>query len=492
MRRFTENQIVGSPRINSILQAFYRQVDIFLTELAFRRIVRSRRPGALHIGVGLRGHIAVAQPPVQQILHQLLHAGEDGYAQEHTQHTAEAAAHQNSHDDPEAGDAGGVAQDLRPQNVAVKLLEHHDEDHKEQALLGTDQQNKEGRGDSPQKRPEKRDDVGHAHHHADQRGIGHLQNGTPDEAQCADDERVQQLPPDKAGENAVDLPRTVDDGVGLLLVQHRVYHLAAAGQAFLLHGHQIDGHDDAHDQVGSEADHAPDTVPDAAGQGAQRPLCPRQDVILQQGHAIAVILGHKVRHPDGDLILAVQQAVGPVVHLIVICLRVVDEHGHAVHQLGDQHTHQQIHQQDGHRLCQQDAGKPQDARRVFDVLSGKRLLPPGVERPLDPVHHRCQQVGDGAAVQHRCQHGEQLVHKVLERAAHIERVVKHQHGADGEKRRQPPLYILCPPFHPHHSFALYHSRKPPVLQDFFCQPAPRPFPGHRRRAACCNSSHTMA
>ena len=56
----------------------------------------------------------------------------------------------------------------------------------------------------------------------------------------------------------------MDDGVGLLLVEQRVHRLAAAGQALLLHGHQIDGHDDAHDQVEAEED-ADDADAEVAG-----------------------------------------------------------------------------------------------------------------------------------------------------------------------------------------------------------------------------------
>ena len=90
----------------------------------------------VHIAICLGGHIPAAQTPVHQILGQHLQAGKHRHAQEHTQHAAEAAANQNGHHHPEAGDARGVAQDLGAQDVAVKLLQDDDEDHEEQALLG--------------------------------------------------------------------------------------------------------------------------------------------------------------------------------------------------------------------------------------------------------------------------------------------------------------------------------------------------------------------
>lgn len=42
------------------------------------------------------------------------------------------------HHHPEAGDTRGVAQDLRTQDVAVKLLEGDNENHEKQALFGAD------------------------------------------------------------------------------------------------------------------------------------------------------------------------------------------------------------------------------------------------------------------------------------------------------------------------------------------------------------------
>ena len=224
--------------------------------------------------------------------------------------------------------------------------------------------------------------------------------------------------------------------------------------AFFLHGHEVDGYDDAHDQVGGQVDDAADTAPDAAGQGPQRRLRPGQDVLLQQGHAIAVILCDKVGDPHRHLVLAVQQTVSPVIFLVIIRLSVVDEHGHAVDKLGDQHAHQQGDQQN--------AEKPQDASGVLQVLFGKNPLPRSVEYPLDPVHHRRQQVCDDRAVYHRRQHGGQLAHELLQCTAHIKCVVKNQHGADGQKRRQPPLQVLCPVLHAHHSFS---GLAPPIIAD---------------------------
>ena len=62
-----------------------------------------------------------------------IYAGEEGYAQEHPQHAEKSSAHQDRHNDPEAGNAGGIPQDLGPQNIAVKLLKSQNKDNEIEA-----------------------------------------------------------------------------------------------------------------------------------------------------------------------------------------------------------------------------------------------------------------------------------------------------------------------------------------------------------------------
>ena len=241
------------------------------------------------------------------------------------------------------------------------MLEDHDEDHEHQTLLGADQQDQECRRHRTQEGPEEGDHVGHAHHHADQRRVGHFQDGTADKAQDADDEGVQQLAADKAGEDGVHPPRAAHDRVGIFLRQRGVDRLAAASQALFLHAHQIDGHDDAHDQVKGKAHRAADAAPDTVGQRHNGLLGPGQHLVGQKGHAVGIALGDESGQPDTDPTVALQQVVGPAIDLAVVGLGVVDEGGHAVHHLGHQHAHQQIQQEDDHGLGQQDAHQPQRA-----------------------------------------------------------------------------------------------------------------------------------
>ena len=112
------------------------------------------------------------QPPVGEVLYQRLQAGEDGDAQEHSQHPGKAAAHGDGHHHPEAGDAGGIAQDLGADDVAVDLLQNDDEHDEDQALLGAHQQDQERTGYCAQERPEEGDHVGDANHHTHKGRVG--------------------------------------------------------------------------------------------------------------------------------------------------------------------------------------------------------------------------------------------------------------------------------------------------------------------------------
>ena len=78
---------------------------------------------------------------------------------------------------------------------------------------GIDQQNQEEAGDRSQEGAEERNDIGDAHKNGHQRRVGHIQDGTADKAQDSDDKGIQQLAPDKTGENMVCLVGTPEDPV---------------------------------------------------------------------------------------------------------------------------------------------------------------------------------------------------------------------------------------------------------------------------------------
>lgn len=121
---------------------------------------------------GIAGGIRGQAPPFQPVggvgAHAGIYAGEHRHPQKHAQHAAYTAPHQDSHDDPEAGQAGAVPQDLGAKDIAVKLLERKDKEDEVQALDGAVQQDEKGAGDGPQEGPEEGDHIGDAHHQAHQ------------------------------------------------------------------------------------------------------------------------------------------------------------------------------------------------------------------------------------------------------------------------------------------------------------------------------------
>ena len=121
------------------------------------------------------GEILFRQTPVHQERHQTVQAGAYRHAEEHTRHAEKAAAHQNGNDDPQAGKARALSQDLGADHVAVQLLESQHEQQEIQRLNGVDQQNQEEAGDCPQEGAEERNDIGDAHKNGHQRRIRHIQ-----------------------------------------------------------------------------------------------------------------------------------------------------------------------------------------------------------------------------------------------------------------------------------------------------------------------------
>ena len=109
------------------------------------------------------GEILFRQTSVHQKRHQTVQAGAYRHAEKHTRHTEKAAAHQDGNDDPQAGKARALSQDLGADHVAVQLLKGQHEQQEIQRLNGIDQQNQEEAGDRPQEGAEERNDIGDAH-----------------------------------------------------------------------------------------------------------------------------------------------------------------------------------------------------------------------------------------------------------------------------------------------------------------------------------------
>lgn len=91
-----------------------------------------------------------------------------------------------------------VAQDLGAEDVAVKLLKADDQGKEPQGRPRVDDHQNHQTGDGADDRSKKGDNVGDAHHDADQHGIWDAENQAKDKAEHTDDGRVDQLAIDKA------------------------------------------------------------------------------------------------------------------------------------------------------------------------------------------------------------------------------------------------------------------------------------------------------
>lgn len=90
------------------------------------------------------------------------------------------------------------------------------------------------------------------------------------------------LPPDEAAEDLVGSARAAHDQIRSPLAQNAIEQLAAAGKALLLHRQQVDGDDDADDEVFRKDHHAEDAADDAAGDAREHLLRAGENLLGQQ------------------------------------------------------------------------------------------------------------------------------------------------------------------------------------------------------------------
>ena len=130
------------------------------------------------VAVDLFGSQAVVDP----LPHQGVEHREGGHAQDHAGEAKQAAAGDNGDQHPDGGQAGAVAQDLGPQDVAVKLLQSDDQGKEPQGGPGVHDHQDEQTGNGADDGAEEGDHVGDAHGDAHQHGVRDAQDEAQDEA----------------------------------------------------------------------------------------------------------------------------------------------------------------------------------------------------------------------------------------------------------------------------------------------------------------------
>ena len=102
-------------------------------------------------------------------------------------------ARSRGYDNPEGLQPGGVSQNLWPQNQSVKLLKDENQDNKDDSFYRRNQEQDQRAGNRSDERSEIRNHVRDAYDNADQYGIRQLQNGHKQEAETADNCRIQRF-----------------------------------------------------------------------------------------------------------------------------------------------------------------------------------------------------------------------------------------------------------------------------------------------------------
>ena len=205
-------------------------------------------------------HLLVAAQAVEdELLEHIVDDCEERHTDDHAHKAPQAAEQQDGKQHPEAGKAGGVAQNLRPDDVAVHLLQDQNEQDEPERLDGVLDEDEQGGRDGTDERPEEGDDVGHTDDDRDQQRAGELEDEAGDVAQHTDDGGIQNLAVDEAAEHFIGVEDLFQNDIRPAGLDEAVQdHLALLAE-LLPASQQIHRNDDADDDVlqeGHEAHHA--------------------------------------------------------------------------------------------------------------------------------------------------------------------------------------------------------------------------------------------
>ena len=377
---------------------------------------------------------AVHPPPGQGIEHRT-----QGHGEEHP-HQAEGVApqgHRRQH--PDARQPHGLAHHPGIDDVALDLLQDHQEDHEPQGLDGVHQQDEQGPDGHPDEGAEDGDQGGEAHQHGDHPGIGQAEEQHPHKAQAAQDHRLGELAGHEVGEGLVGHPGHLLDPLGPGGGEHRVDHLGGLAGEGLLLGQEIQGESQPQHQVEDQGDHR-GGHPDGGGDGGVQELLP---VLLQEGEdALLELLA--VEGEVGEIGPVVGQEGG---QLVPPPLEVEDPLGeqvgevhHAVPQGGDDDEEQGKQGPDDDQDAHQQAHRPPGPVLPGAVALAPQAAPAPLHRAEEDVHQKGQAPSQ--------QEGEEQGEKAGQQPAGLPRVGEDpgQHHPEGDEQQQ-PFHVLAVQVH---------------------------------------------
>ena len=351
--------------------------------------------------------LAVAAEAMEhQLLDDVVDDGKQRHAHDHAHEAPQTAEQQDGEQHPEAGKAGGVAQDLGSDDVAVQLLQNQHEQHEPQRLDGALDEDEQGGGDGTDEGAEERDHVGHTDDHRHQQRTGELEDQTADIAQHADDGRVHDLAVDEAAEHLVCVEDFLLDELRPVGLDDAVEdHLGLFGELFAA-GQQVNSDDKADEQVLEPRHHVYDAHTHAAQdalqvlEGGQQGGAQRGQ-IARDGIVSVVEVAHQGRIVQKDVL-----RVDPPHEAGDAGLGRVVEGGDAGDDLRHHHHHEGVDHQhtEQQRRC--------NGKHIGHAV--ELFGEDAVQKALNGVAHRLEQIGDDGTVDEGHQDAGHLGDRVAE------------------------------------------------------------------------------
>ena len=356
------------------------------------------------------GHLvelAVAAQAVEdQLLDDVIDDGKQRHTHDHAHEAPQTAEQQDGEEHPEARKASGVAQDLRADDVAVQLLEHQNEEHEPEGLDGTLDEDEQRCRHGTDEGTEEGDDVGDADDDRHQQRARELEDDAGEVAEHTNDGGVHDLAVDEAAEHLVCVEDFLLDELRPVGLDDAVEdHLGLLGELFAA-GQQVNSDDKADEQILEPGHH----THDADAHTAQDAL-----YILQRGEQGGAQSGQVVSNGIVGIVEIAHQCL--IIQEDFLCvhpphepgdagLRGVVEGGDACDELRHHHHHEGVDHQHTEQQRRRNGKHIGHAVELFGEDA--------VQKALNGVAHRLEQIGDDGTVDEGHQDAGHLGDRVAE------------------------------------------------------------------------------
>ena len=189
--------------------------------------------------------------PVEEV--QDSHGGD---SKKDAHHAEGPAAYDDAHQDPQAGHAQGVSEELGLEDVAVDGLQNRREDQEREGVPGVHHQQHEAADEGAEHGAEGGEQVEHGHHEGYEAHVGHAHDGHEEGVGPAHDQAVQEVEDDVPVQDGVAPPQDLRQLLVLGSPQGGGQQpLAPVLQPGLV-AQQVDGQQEAHQELDRPLAHA--------------------------------------------------------------------------------------------------------------------------------------------------------------------------------------------------------------------------------------------